>query len=695
MNIRRSVVLILTVSTVVATNLMWALHTVLFNRDITTFTQGYTAFFGIVITSIVIVSIILYRVLAPLQRTLIRLDREEQVPGKERLQARIVIHRLPGVVIAVNAFGFGLGPLINMTMRSMFDPGYTVFSRDTLLVMAFNVSIGIVVALQEIYMINSLMIEPIRRLGLYSVDSKIKRVRLSTRHLLVSLSAVFFSTALLTVASYAILRDTTSAPLRILEKRSQGLELTEEERSLVELYAALGSGGTPQGDVLEKAEHYTETRQRRFLVEIGLVALLIFLGMTGKTLTYAREQGTQLAVLKRRMEEITEGDGDLSKRISIIQYDEIGELSGVINTFMDKLESLIRHIGGTTEQVASSSGSLDSTARNASRAIGMMLESIGRVEKDTARQVELVRETEHEIETLQTSIAEITRNITTQASYVEQSSAAVTEMASSITSVTQIAGQADRLSGELLETADAGGKNVFETARAIKEIETSSNEVSEIVGVISKIAAQTNLLAMNAAIEAAHAGETGKGFAVVADEVRKLAEDSGKSAKDIITRIRLMNQKIGNSVLLSETAGNAFRSIAENIRTTTEMIRTIAAAMDEQKSGADEILSSIGSLVSATEEIKTLTNDQSSKSDAMRGSMSALVEASQRMAAVVSEQTESNGKMIQAVEQIQTVSRENMDAVQRLGSILSSFTAAGASGKPDEEPEPAESGSRV
>ena len=155
-------------------------------------------------------------------------------------------------------------------------------------------------------------------------------------------------------------------------------------------------------------------------------------------------------------------------------------------------------------------------------------------------------------------------------------------MAANVKSVSEATEQADGFASKLARAAEAGTSSVSESILAIKKVEESSKKVTEMVSVIAQIAAQTNLLAMNAAIEAAHAGESGKGFAVVANEVRALAESSAKSAKGINAQIKKMVEAVRNGVSLSSKAGEELGLIMEDTTATTGLVRQIAEAMNEQ-----------------------------------------------------------------------------------------------------------------
>jgi methyl-accepting chemotaxis protein len=246
-------------------------------------------------------------------------------------------------------------------------------------------------------------------------------------------------------------------------------------------------------------------------------------------------------------------------------------------------------------------------------------------------------------------------------------------MAANITSVSRIASKADELATQLKDLSREGDEALKTSVQGLRDLETSSRSVREIVGSIAKIASQTNLLAMNAAIEAAHAGRSGAGFAVVADEVRTLAESAARSSAEIVRLIKDMSDRISANAVLADRAGNSFGRIREGVDGTTELVRTIAASMSEQKAGADEILRSINSLIEATQAIRNLSADQKERSLAMRMAMDDIVHASERILDAIQDEAGSTVVLSRVVALVRTEAERNRTGTVGLAQAISRF----------------------
>ncbi len=273
--------------------------------------------------------------------------------------------------------------------------------------------------------------------------------------------------------------------------------------------------------------------------------------------------------------DIAQGEGDLTKRVPVSGNDELGQLGKNFNLFIERLQQSIHRVGQLTDQVASASAELSATAN------------------------------------------EIARGSETQTLRVTQSASAVEEMTMTASEVAKNSLEAANIANETANTASTGHQVVGETvagmhqlseavgqsAEIISQLGKSSDQIGEIVRVIEDIADQTNLLALNAAIEAARAGEQGRGFAVVADEVRKLAERTTKATKEIGDMIRQIQKntntavasmeegtvKVAGGVELTNRTGQALTQIKEMVLHTASMIQQIAGAAEEQSVATKQI----------------------------------------------------------------------------------------------------------
>ncbi len=287
--------------------------------------------------------------------------------------------------------------------------------------------------------------------------------------------------------------------------------------------------------------------------------------------------------------DIAEGDGDLTKRVPVGSgSDEISGLARDLNLFIQKMHGALSLVSQATNRLATSSIELSSTADHVARA----------AEGQEARAVQSASA----VEEMTMTAGEVARN-STEAARIAQETAETARNGQAVMTQT--------VSG-MQQVSEA----VVQAANIITTLGRSSDQIGEIVRVIEDIADQTNLLALNAAIEAARAGEQGRGFAVVADEVRKLAERTTKATKEIGDMIRQIQQdtksavssmdqgtnQVGHGVELANKTGETLSTIHSMINSTADMIQQIASAAEEQSSASRQIAGDLESMTQTTRE---------------------------------------------------------------------------------------------
>jgi methyl-accepting chemotaxis protein len=304
------------------------------------------------------------------------------------------------------------------------------------------------------------------------------------------------------------------------------------------------------------------------------------------------------------LKDISEGEGDLTKEIQTHAKDEVGDLARYFNQTLGKIRSLVATIKQQATVLFDIGTELASNMTESAAAINQITANIQNIKSRVINQSASVTETNATMEQITVNIDKLNEHVEKQTSSVAQSSSAIEEMLANIQSVTQTLIKNGDNVKELMESSEVGRTGLQDVAADIQEISRESEGLLEINAVMENIASQTNLLSMNAAIEAAHAGEAGKGFAVVADEIRKLAESSSAQSKTISTVLKKIKESIDKITKSTDNVLHKFEAIDSGVKTVADQEENIRNAMEEQGEGSKQVLEAISQLNDITQQVK-------------------------------------------------------------------------------------------
>ncbi|MDR1445014.1 MAG: methyl-accepting chemotaxis protein [Treponema sp.] len=304
------------------------------------------------------------------------------------------------------------------------------------------------------------------------------------------------------------------------------------------------------------------------------------------------------------LKEISEGEGDLTTRITVDKLDEIGIMALYFNRALDQIKGLVLTIKEQSVKLFNVGNDLAENMIETASAINQITGNIQGVKAQVINQSAGVTETTSTMEQLSQNIDKLNGQVEDQTESVSRSSAAIEEMLTNVRTVTATLVKNTENVNELTTASELGRSGLGTVSTDIQGIARESEGLMQINAVIQTIAAQTNLLAMNAAIEAAHAGDAGRGFMVVADEIRKLAENAGsqsKTIRDVLKRIKTAIDKIA---LSANTVLEKFQAIDDSVKTVSDQEVDIRTAMEEQGKGSKQILEAVARLNNVTRNVK-------------------------------------------------------------------------------------------
>ena len=450
---------------------------------------------------------------------------------------------------------------------------------------------------------------------------------------------------------------------------------------------------------IDESEALATANSLKIWLSVAFFAVILFTVILGLGISRSIQKPLGMAIAQ--LKDMAEGEGDLTARLLLNTKDELGEMANWLNQFVSKIQSIMAEVNKTSQTVAATGGELSSNAEEATKATQQVAQTIEQVAKGSTDQAKSVTDIVQVMDQVSQSIMQIAAGAGEQSKNVVDTTNLVNDMVNRIEAMAQGMENVKKAAEDNGVVAENGGKSVektvngmlkvkdavFETAQRIQDLGVQSQKIGEIIQVIDDIAEQTNLLALNAAIEAARAGEHGKGFAVVADEVRKLAERSGKATKEIAelitniqrgTKVAVDSMQVGtreveSGVELAQDAGQSLKEIVQGVNTAGEQVHKIMEIINEILTGSEEVSKAVNNVAAITEENSAATEEMSASAEEVNSSMQNIASISEENASGAEEVSASTEELTASIEEISSSSEQLARMAQELQNMVARF----------------------
>ncbi len=407
---------------------------------------------------------------------------------------------------------------------------------------------------------------------------------------------------------------------------------------------------------------------------IVLVTLFYVLVLSGLLLLSRKESAKQYGYLEERIDELRRAGGDLSQMVYLVNFDDLGRISEGMNGF---ISSLAEMIGTIVDRVQSLSD------------VGHALErSIQAVEREVSRDGAIVSDTTGKIGETRDKIGNSTESVLAitgqvasldvqvaeQSSAVEQSSAAVEEMIAGVNSIGTLVRDLEAIFQKLRRAIRDSQERTQSITANMAEVVTQAQELGKANKLIQEVASRTGLLAMNAAIEAAHAGSAGHGFAVVAQEIRELAENSAGQSRQIREALKTTThliESISREVNASDEAHSVMGSLVEE---THHIEQSVLSALEEQQVGSNEVLQTLGTMRESTSAVKVSAQEMNAQATTVQERMRDLMELSGSLEDAIGRVSESSETIGATTAEMTGQSTEMGAALEHIRHLVSRFS---------------------